>query len=414
MRIRIFNTCSNTHLLDKYGVDGVEVYIKDGKDSRRICACGSVTSSNIDTCPICGNTTWKHVGGERAYWYRPATDINIKTVDEYEFKKIMSDEYHVVLKYLNLWIDTSAQTFALSEKEEVAAIISSSNMEFMNLTGPKIRVDLKDINDFIKENTKNIEDEDLRDDVIRTYEISALLFNGKDNYVSRIYSINTFSSVRSILTDENISTYKRFWIEILNKYRFDNSPITDPWAGHRCTTMEEFFEVLHLPIDFKPYYMSKNFNLYYGWYRSINIDLKQYNKLPNELKKTIKYSIEHQIIYLHDVYQMVEWSKTQTEEKLILLAKFLKKHGMTFMQRIFDAFKERLRVVEEKGWDLNAVVSLKQFSVLQVEELLERRKFPRTRIDGLLNCVDNNAMLAVELLTSKGQLKKDEAKKIYK
>ena len=99
---------------------------------------------------------------------------------------------------------------------------------------------------------------------------------------------------------------------------------------------------------------------------------------------------------------------------MLLLSKFIKRHGMTYANRVFNEFKERLEVVEENGLDIEAVVSPKKFAVCQIEELLTRRKFPQTRIDGFVNCVDNDTFFAIGLLTSKAQLKPNEATKIYK
>ncbi len=70
-------------------------------------------------------------------------------------------------------------------------------------------------------------------------------------------------------------------------------------------------------------------------------------------------------------------------------------------------------VFDDHPWE-EELTALTRDNTVEAMQLLQRRGFPQSRIDGFADVFDTDPEMGITMLSSKAQLKKAEAEKIYK
>lgn len=404
MAVRIFNRCTNTHYLYDMGIDGLSLSVNDGKDSRHVCACGWVDKGEINTCPNCGNTHWSSVSANR--WGRSSAPIDIKA-KELEIRAV-TDGFEIVETIL--MIQEVSKQLELSYQEHVVASIDEFNLEIQNRRHVCIG-ESEDVSKYIFEHVDDFPNEAVQESIREAMRVAHGVWN-RDDYLALSYRLIGYASVMHLLTDENIAKYNKFFRETISRNDWYKG---DPYAGKACWTMEDLWKVVGLPVDYAAYYASDDFSYGYYYYSRNNtsIDEAKLHALPEELQRTMRSCLEHKTISLSVIREILSWSETQTEETLVLLAKFMKRHGMQYQGRVFDHFRNYLQMAKDMGYDVESILQPRKFSMLEAMTLLKRRGYPDSRVDAFCDAFDVNPAIGLSLLGSKAQLKKAEADKIY-
>ena len=179
--------------------------------------------------------------------------------------------------------------------------------------------------------------------------------------------------------------------------------------------MTDFWKMVSLPPEYANFYASSKFEYsYYYWRSSTTVDLKALEKIDESLQKTMKSCLEHLTISLGTMSEIVEWCKVNDEEKQKICAKYLKKHGMLYGNRVFNKFQEELGIALDHGYPIDCILQPRKFAMLEFAELLKKRGFPDSRVNGFCDVFDLDPEFGIGMLGSKAQLKSAEAEKIYK
>lgn len=405
MAIRIFNTCTNTHYLDEMGIDGLFLSVNDGKDTRHVCSCGWVDKGDIDTCPNCGNKKWTSVSANT--WSRSSAPIGIKL--KAPVIRPFGNGFEVIETVLVIF-ETAAKQLELRFDDCSVMEIDLWKMDFKNRPRACIG-EAPDLAEHLLSHIDEITDESIKESILEAKRVSEAIWV-KNHNISMAYKLIGYPCVMHLFTDENLVKYKKFFYETFNRNNWHSA---DPYPSKTCLKMEEFFDVMGLPVDYINYYASSDFSYGYYYYRSSDekISTAELHKLPEELQRTMKSCLEHKTIGMNVIREIMSWAKNEKEETLIVLAKFMKRHGMQYQGRVFDYFKNYLSMARDAGYDEDVILQPRRFSMLEAMALLKRRGFPDSRISGFCDVFDVNPSFGLGLLGSKAQLKKDEAAKIY-
>jgi len=405
MAVRIFNSCTNTHYLTEMGIEGITINVNDGKDTRHVCACGWVDKGDIDTCPKCGNKHWVFVSANN--WSRSSVPVYIKSKEP--VIRPIGSGFEIIETALKVF-ETSAKQLNLAYEDFSTLEVDLWKLDYKNRPRVSINNDI-DITKYLIEHIGEITDEAIRDTILDAVRVSSGIWGG-NNYLAMAYKLIGYPCVMHLLTDENIAKYARFFKESFNRNEWNRS---DPFPGNTCLTMKEFWALMGLPEDYAAYYASDSFSYSYYYYRSSEdkIEPAKLHALPIELQRTMKSCLEHKTITLQTIRSILSWSDGQSEKTLVLLAKFMKRHGMQYQGRVFDRFKEYLSLAHDMGYDEESILQPRRFSMLEAMTLLKRRGYPDSRVSAFCDIFDLNPSVGLGLLGSKAQLKKDEADKIY-
>lgn len=405
MAIRIFNTCTNTHYLDEMGIEGLFLNVNDSKDNRHVCSCGWVDRGDIGTCPNCGNTKWISVSANT--WHRGSAPIGIK-VKEPVIKPLGAG--FEVIETILVISETSTKQLELHYDDYSVMEIDLWKLEYKNR--PRACVgEATDLSKYLIAHLNEITDESIKESILEAKRVSDSIWGGNNN-LSMCYKLIGYPCVMHLFTDENLVKYKKFFYETFNRSNWNSA---DPYPSKTCLTIEEFFKVVGLPIDYINYYASSDFSYGYYYYRSSDekIDVEALHKLPEELQRTMKSCLEHKTIGMNVIREILSWAKNEKDETLVVLAKFMKRHGMQYQGRVFDHFRNYLSMARESGYPEDTILQPRRFSMLEAMALLKHRGFPDSRISGFCDVFDVNPSYGLGLLGSKAQLKKAEAEKIY-
>ena len=405
MAVRIFNSCTNTHYLSQMGIEGLFLSVNDGKDTRHVCACGWVDKGDIDTCPRCGNKKWVSVSANT--WHRSSAPIYIKS--KTPVIKPFGAGYEIIETAL---VITETSTKQLHIAYEDFSVLEVDAWKLENKNRPRVCIDSKvDITKFLMNNIDEIKDENINEAIREAMRVSRGIW-GNDNNICLAYKLIGYPCIMHLLTDENIQKYSKFFKETFNRSDWNRA---DPFPANISMKMEDIWTLMGLPEDYAAYYASEDFSYGYYYYRSgiDKIDTAALHKLPEELQRTMRSCLEHKTINLGTIREIMSWAESQSTETLVLLAKFMKRHGMQYQGRVFDHFKEYLSIARDMGYDEESILQPRRFSMLEAMTLLKRRGYPDSRVSGFCDIFDVNPSYALGMLGSKAQLKKAEADKIY-
>lgn len=407
MAIRIFKESINANLLLEVDLNGVSLEVGDGKYRRNVCYCGAVMDGPETECKQCGNTEFVGIStGNR--WNRYSQPIAIKSKSLELVAK--TNRYEVVETYIFIE-ENSEKKLELKRVEKTVAVIDINNLEILQRERCSIEKNEVDVAKFIRMSIPNMKDEAIANALTEAFHVKDKLFN-TEREVVLAYKLLGYPSTMYILNDDNMDKYRVFFQKTFSKYNWNNS---DYLGGKVCRTMNDFWKALGLPCDFEPYYASANFGYDYYYYssRESRIEESDYHSLPEELQRTIKSAIEHQTISLSVVYDIVDWAKTQNEEVCVILAKYIKRHGMQYQGNVFYRFQEHYNMAVSNGYPIEDIIHPRKISMFEVMSLMSKRGFPESRINGFCDIFDLNPSFAFDMLGSKAQLKKAEAEVIY-
>ena len=408
MAIRTFATATNVHLFEEYNIPGVSMDVNDGKQRRKICACGHVMDDKESSCAKCGNTEFVPICANR--WSRASRPIDVAVKPFF----IRKTHHGFEVVQIAMVIQEAGNVLTVVEAEFVAATITITGFERGNTVNPCItdKTQIHDYVEYVYKHLNLISDDDIREMLTEAYELSIAIFGGINN-VMAVYKAMSYGCIMHVLNKKNVSEYPRFFNRVFNKYRWYDA---DPLPGIMCTDMHDFFHALGLPVDYEAYYRSDDFDFSYYYYggKDFRIEEAQLHALPMNLQMAMKNALEHKNIYLRDIMEIIEWCKSEPVEIQELLAKYIKRHGIMHQGQVFNKFKNQLTIARDNGYDVNDILVPRKFAMLEAMQLLSRRGFPQSRIDGFADVFDVNPEMGIGMLSSKAQLKKAEAEKIYK
>lgn len=401
MAIRIYNSVTNAHLLDKLKLTGIQRMSNGGKDERCICHCGWVGKETH--CPVCGNDDFPMVSGNT---WSYISDFIVK-VGDYSFN-ITTSGVQVVADALSSKDDTMTKSFDFSIGPVVLATINEKDISLNRITTSI--TPSKDVLTWILDNVDSIPDNALAEQVKDAIKVTKILFNGDVSNIIRVYPLFYYNATRWVISEESAKKYTNFWRSILSRFSWGSGKF-----DRANTSMRQLMENIGIPYQLDTYCQSSFFELgyYYGGRNEPLIKQTDFNAMPESLQRTIVSAAEHNIIGTQTIREIVNWSTTESEERCEILAKFIKKNGMQFMDRVFVEFGNLLSVVVEHGLPDEDVLNQKKIAMAEASALLEKRKFKDSRIDAFINIFDVDPALGLSLLGSKAKLKADEQKAVY-
>ena len=401
--VRTFNMCMNTNYLNDVGIKGLSINVNDGKSQRIICSCGHVGTE--DTCPDCGNTNFQFVAANR--WDKTSRPIYVKEKSR-EIKRF-GNTFSVVRT--SLMVHEVGKQLECCWAEETMAEITLNDYLCKSVNNLCITSNTT-VPNFVLNNLDKIDDDAIVETLRYAEKISTMLYNSTDK-LDMCYYLASWPCVCHILTDENLTRYKVFFKKTFNSSSWSNGK--NPYPDALCLTMEDFWKLLKLPVEYANYYASTKFEYSYAYWRgTTNVDIKALHSLTTSLQKTMKSCLEHNTIGLGTISEIVAWGVSKDEKLQEICASYMKKFGMQYGNRVFDYFKESLEMAKNAGYSEDVILQPRKLAMLEMSELLRKRGFPDSRISAFCDVFDGNPEFGVDLLGSKAQLKKAEAEKIYR
>lgn len=400
--VRTFNMCMNTNYLNDVGIKGLSINVNDGKSQRIICSCGHVGTE--DTCPDCGNTNFQFVTANR--WDKTSRPIYVKEKSR-EIRRV-GNTFEVVRT--SLMVREVGKQLECCWTEEAMAEITLNDY-FSKRVNSLCISNNTSVPDFVLSNLDKIDDDAIVETLKDAGKISTMVYGSTDR-LAMCYYLASWPCSCHVLTDENLTKYKVFFKKTFDRNSWGSGK--NPYPDTMCLTMEDFWKMLSLPIEYANYYASSKFDYSYAYWRSsTSVDIKALHSLTTSLQKTMKSCLEHNTIGFGTISEIVSWGVNAPEEQQEICASYMKKFGMQYGNRVFDSFKEALVMAKDAGYSEDIILQPRKFAMLEMSELLKKRGFPDSRISAFCDAFDGDPELGIDLLGSKAQLKKAEAEKIY-
>lgn len=404
LRIKKYAKCSNTNLLNDYGIGSIGVHEILDKNCNRL-----ITPSGVEQLQegVKSDIDFSY-GNYRDF--NPMEEILSRKKDVCITQK--SDCFSLGYKVLVLSVDYKHSTMELYEKLKNVITIYRDDLSFSPIHFPLCSLDVGfgNITDILKNHISDIHDTKIKKALKNAFYVLDMNdYEGfpKEKFIIDSYKLN-YHDKFELFSKKTIKEYANLFLYtpisrslnfILN-YAF---PIKD---------VTELVELNGIPMEltncFKIYSIYELLNEIRGCFVGYNKYVrKDWDKLPDAVKNTIVEEIEHKNIPISGVNNIFHLLKIP-EEDLEYFPKYIMKYGSSFGTEVFSKYVDDDKFLRENMFDISNIVNARKMAYLYTIKILEKRKYPKERIDLFIDMMDKDVMKAMRLLKTKGKLHKKD------